>query len=147
MDRPADLAGYYGSRRAFLDGTLACRDSVLTPQDLHRLEAPLRRALAARIAAQAGEEALAAEYRTGLGAPWSAVADPSQNAFDGVTGAIVAHSDLVTLTPKAAERGALEALMAAGLDVPQVVALSELIAFANYEARARLGLAALQVAA
>ena len=57
--------------------------------------------------------------------------------------AILAHSDLLTLRPRDATRGDIEALKAAGVEEPDIVRLAELAAFVNYQARVIRGLQAL----
>ncbi|WP_246673072.1 MULTISPECIES: hypothetical protein [unclassified Mesorhizobium] len=53
---------------------------------------------------------------------------------------IARHVDLITLTPKKAEASHIALLAQAGLNNPQIVALSELIAFINFQTRVATGL-------
>jgi uncharacterized protein YciW len=53
---------------------------------------------------------------------------------------IARHVDLITLTPKKAEASHIAQLAQAGLNNPQIVALSELIAFVNFQTRVATGL-------
>ncbi|UIY32416.1 hypothetical protein LZK73_27280 (plasmid) [Neorhizobium galegae] len=65
-------------------------------------------------------------------------------AADAFTSAIIRHADLVTQTPRNSSRADIERLEKAGLSNPQIIALSELIAFVNYEARVLAGLSLLE---
>ena len=59
---------------------------------------------------------------------------------------IARHADLVTLTPSKAEARHIALLAEAGLTNPQIVALSELIAFVNFQTRVAAGLRLLRSA-
>lgn len=132
-------------RQVFVDGTEECRVSVLEPSNGLGLFSAFRKALAARIAALIGPAELSAAYRKMAGdadAVLCAVAQVRDLPPDAEPRlqAMVRHADLVTKTPKASAKFDIEALAAAGLSNPQIVALSELIAFVNYEARVAAGL-------
>jgi uncharacterized protein YciW len=70
-----------------------------------------------------------------------AIADP---AFDGAddqrTRAILRHTDLVTVDPKQAAEADIADLKSAGIVEPDIVRLSELIAFVGYQVRVVKGL-------
>jgi uncharacterized protein YciW len=61
-------------------------------------------------------------------------------ADDPRLAAIVRHVDLVTLTPGRATRDDIDALRDAGLNEDDIVTLSGIIAFVNYQARVAAGL-------
>ncbi|ARO15248.1 hypothetical protein BVG79_01906 [Ketogulonicigenium robustum] len=134
-------------RAAFRDSTDACRASVIAPRDDLGLPAALRSGLAARMCTLIGQGAMATHYAAGLdGIPAQIAAGASADSIaDGAVAAMVRHCDKITQTPGEATRADIDALVAAGLTVPQVVALSELVAFTNYETRIRQGHALLEV--
>jgi len=110
--------------------TQAAHDALLTPRRPGLFPAAERAAVAERIATLAGDATLAAHYR-GLAA--GADARP----------ALVDHAERVTLSPRESRPEHLGALEAAGLDAHGIVALSQLIALVNYQARLLAGLRAL----
>ena len=63
----------------------------------------------------------------------------SDTTFDGGSDsrlkAIVRHTDLVTLNPKTAVAGDVAALQSIGMNDPDIVRLSQLIAFVSYQIR------------
>lgn len=70
------------------------------------------------------------------------IANPGNGAEGADTRlvAILAHVDLVTLSPKEATRANIEKLTAAGLDDRDIVTLAGLIAFVNYQVLVVAGL-------
>ena len=120
--------------------------AALTPGDPGNLSHGLRASLACRMARANAVEGLAAHFadlsaRT-VGAEMEArVADP---AFDGGEdvwlAAVVRHTDLVTSDTKSVVADDMAALIAAGVSEDDIVRLSELIAFVNYQARVVVGL-------
>jgi uncharacterized protein YciW len=159
MDRIDRLSGIqpdsalYAIRRErpeFVDGAELCRHTVLAPENGLGLGHALRAALAARMARQIGREDLALTYDetlrdTGSSDVLSAIATAGDVTADGFKMALVHHADMVTRTPRDATRGDIEKLSEAGLTNAQIVALSELIAFVNFEARIIAGLEALDL--
>ncbi|WP_042694747.1 peroxidase-related enzyme [Azospirillum sp. B506] len=111
--------------------TQAAHDALLSPRRPGLFPAAERAAVAERIATLAGNEALAAHYR-GLAA--GAAARP----------ALIAHAERVTLSPRESRPEHLRGLEDAGLDAHGIVALSQLIALVNYQARLLAGLQALE---
>ena len=69
----------------------------------------------------------------------SAAEDPS-----GRLAAILKHVDLLVLNPVAATPADLEALQGAGLSAPEIVTVSQLIAFTSYHIRVYIGLTLLR---
>jgi uncharacterized protein YciW len=147
-------AGLYAIRREradFVAGTELCRQTVLSPAHGFDISHALRAALAARMARLIGHAGLAQSYdgmldRAGATAALRAIAAGADTDPDGdaVTTALVRHADLVTESPRDSSRADIEMLAAAGLSNPQIVALSELIAFVNYEARVIVALSVLE---
>lgn len=126
--------------------TEASHDAALTPADPGGISHAERAALAARLARLNGDPALAAHYlkllvTAGAGRGVRDFADPdSGSATTPRAAAILRHVDLVTTSPKAATRDDIEKLTAAGLDTRDIVSLSGLIAFVNYQQRVVAGL-------
>ncbi|AWK89113.1 CMD domain-containing protein [Azospirillum thermophilum] len=116
-----------GRRAEVRARTQAAHDALLAPRHPGRLPAAERAAVAERIAALAGNEALAGHYR---GLSGGAAARP----------ALIAHAERVTLSPRDSRPEHLRALEAAGLDAHAIVALSQLIALVNYQVRLLAGL-------
>lgn len=150
MDKAAGLSpddSVYQARRLrpeFVEGAELCRLSVLTPKDGLGLSNVLRIALARRMAALNVDQALIAEYETQL-----ADLDPSKDLAALAQGStdlaeplatIARHVDLITLSPIKAQASDIARLTEAGLTNPQIVALSELIAFVNFQTRVAAGL-------
>lgn len=154
IDKAADLREggiVFTTRRQrpeFVDGTEACRASILSPRTNLGLGPDFRAALAARLAMAIGQPTLGTLYRHYLSEAASpallAVADGAVPTGDPMLVAMVHHADLVTKTPRQSRKQDIERLAAAGLSNPQIVAISELIAFVNYEARVVAGLALLE---
>jgi len=150
MDKAAGLSpddALFNSRRFrpdFVQGAELCRLSVLMPADGLGFAAALRVALARRIAALNADEALIAEYTAQLAdlEPMEQLLVLAQGAtdLDEPLATIARHVDLVTLTPSKAEASDIARLAQAGLNNPQIVALSELIAFVNFQTRVATGL-------
>jgi uncharacterized protein YciW len=150
IDKAAGISpgdALFRARRArpeFVEGAELCRRSVLLPANDQGLATALRAALARRIAALNADAALVAEY----GAMLASLAATEQmlalaqgaTELDEPLAAIARHADLVTLTPSRAAAGDIARLAGAGLNNPQIVALSELIAFVNFQARVAAGL-------
>lgn len=131
-------------RPEFVEGAELCRLSVLQPEDNQGLEPVLRLALAHRMAALNAAEELMADYELQL-----AALSPSEQLLKLANGeadldeplaTIVRHADLVTMTPSEAAASDMTRLQQAGLNNAQIVALSELIAFVNFQTRVAAGL-------
>lgn len=150
MDKAAGLTpddAVYKARRFrpdFVEGAQMCRQSVLAPAAGLGLDTDLRIAVARRIASLNRDEILVADYSAQL-----AALQPSEQLLALAQGAkelsepfatIARHVDLVTLTPSQAVGSDIERLSQAGLNNPQIVALSELIAFVNFQTRVAMGL-------
>lgn len=153
-------------RPDFVDGTELCRTTVLTPNHGFGIGRAMRAALAARMARLIGHADLAATYdrmieeaerdmaggastsgdTAGNKAALAAIATGADipEAVDAFIRGLVRHADLVTRTPRNSTRADIACLEEAGLSNPQIIALSELIAFVNYEARVIVGLSILE---
>jgi uncharacterized protein YciW len=122
----------------------AAHDAVLLPREPGGLSHGLRAALAARMCRHVGDDALAAHYDSYLA--HSGDLDVASLAHaDGTCGhqlqdAMARHADLLTLAPRQATRNDIEVLKTAGLGEADIVRLSELAAFVNYQLRVIAGL-------
>lgn len=150
MDKAAGLSpedALFATRRfrpEFVQGAEECRLSVLSPANDQGLASNLRVSLARRMAALNADPVLMAEYDVQL-----AQLGPTEQLLALARGetdleeplaTIARHVDLITLTPKKAEATHIVLLAQAGLNNPQIVALSELIAFVNFQTRVATGL-------
>jgi uncharacterized protein YciW len=129
----------------------AAHDAVLLPREPGGLSHGLRAALAARMCRHVGDEALTAHYESYLAHYESYLAHASDLDLatlarpDGVCGdplhdAMARHTDLLTLSPREATRQDIVSLKAAGASEADIVRLSELAAFVNYQLRVLAGL-------
>ena len=122
----------------------AAHDAVLLPREPGGLSHALRAALAARMCRHAGDDALTSHYDSYLGHSGdldaSALAYPGGTSGDPRQDAMARHADLLTLAPREATRADIEALRATGLGDADIVRLSELAAFVNYQLRVVAGL-------
>lgn len=126
--------------------------AIFAPNDDGGLTRAERAAAALRVATLLRDDALETHYRVRL-----AALDPSGTLVKTVEGkaeitevrwdAILAHVDLVTRGPGSAERKDIDNLLAAGLSSHAVVALSQLIAYVNFQSRVLAGLRMLKGAA
>lgn len=156
IDRAAGLTAddaLYATRRLrpeFVDGAEQCRQSVLTPNDEQGLAADLRLALAQRMAMLNNDAALQVDYQAQLEQqqPSDALLALAAGATDLAEplATIARHADLVTQQPMNATEQHIRLLEQAGLSNPQIVALSELIAFVNFQTRVAAGLRLLRSA-
>ncbi len=137
------LAAVLSGRSDVMQLTQASHDAALKPEPPGGLSHAERAGLACRMARLNDDEMLARHYEAMI--PKSggrqAMADP---AFDGAddprTRAILRHTDLVTVDPKQAAASDIAALKSAGVLEPDIVRLSELIAFVGYQVRVVKGL-------
>ena len=122
----------------------AAHDAVLLPREPGGLSHALRAALAARMCRHVGDAALTAHYDSYLAHSGdqdvSSLAHPGGTCGDPLQHAMARHADLLTLAPREATRADIETLKAAGLGEADIVRLSELAAFVNYQLRVVAGL-------
>lgn len=137
-------------RPEFVDGAERCRRAVLEPTSDVGLGSGLRAALAVRMARMNASERLAALYHDKLAAlsPDPDLEKIATGAYppgvDPRLRAILRHVDMITLVPRACTQADTQSLITHGLTVPEVVALSELIGFLNFEVRIATTLALLK---
>jgi uncharacterized protein YciW len=122
----------------------AAHDAVLLPREPGGLSHGLRAALAARMCRHVGDEALTAHYESYLAhssdLDLAVLARPGGVCGDALHDAMARHADLLTLSPREATRQDIAALKAAGVSEADIVRLSELGAFVNYQLRVLAGL-------
>ncbi|MGF6254479.1 CMD domain-containing protein [Ensifer sp. ZNC0028] len=147
LDRFPDLQALREQRAKLKHLSQTSYQAALRPTDPRNFSYALRAALAARMAALWKSQELSAHFRALLereeeGAALVSVAGPGNGAegADPRLQAILAHVDLVTLSPKEATRANVEKLLAAGLDDRDIVTLAGLIAFVNYQVLVVAGL-------
>lgn len=133
-------------RPEFLNGAEDCRAAVLTPENDLGLSPALRAAIARRVALTADNERLLAEYPMPED---EALATLSRGEMpeESRLAATAVHADMIAANPGASTRESLDALLEAGLTVPQVIALSELLAFVCFQIRVAHGLHLLETTA
>jgi uncharacterized protein YciW len=156
MDKAAGISPddvLFAARRfrpEFVAGAEECRRSVLQPANDQGLAPNVRVALARRMAGLNADKVLMAEYDAqlaDLGSTdqlWALALGATELGEPLAT--IARHTDLVTLTPSEAEARHIALLAEAGLNNAQIVALSELIAFVNFQTRVAAGLRLLRSA-
>ncbi len=141
----SDLADAMQQRAEILRLSQASHDAVVIPKEPGDLSHGERAALAERITKLNGDDQLAQHYRTclesaGADATLLAIADPARSVDAGVRmNAIVRFTDLVTVRPREATRSDLEALKTIGMSDADIVRLTELLAFVNYQLRVVAG--------
>ena len=138
------LARVISGRGNIIELTETSHYAALKPEPSGGLSHSLRAALACRMARLNHEGELASHYESMIvagDARYVSIADPR---FDGAESArlkaIIRHTDLVTRSPKDAAAGDIAALKTAGISEGDIVRLSELIAFVNYQVRLVAGL-------
>jgi uncharacterized protein YciW len=130
-------------RPEFLAGAEACRTGVLAPADDLGLAPGLRMAIGRRVARTSGNDRIVAEYPLPETQELAALADGGDPS-DPYLAAIAAHADMIGSDPGRASAGDLQRLLDAGLTVPQVIALSELLAYVCFQIRIVHGLTLLK---
>ncbi len=140
---PGSAAAALRARRpeltAYAQGTL---EALLEPADPGGLSRREREMVALRVAVLTPHPALATFYRDRLRAAGGTGDDvvaielfPACSALSPREEAILRHVDLLTTAPRDAERTDIDALRAAGLGTPEIVTLSQLIAFLSFQVR------------
>jgi CMD domain protein len=134
------------ARMDIMDLSQASYDAIIRPREPGGLSHAERAALATRMARQNANETLAEHY---MGKLREACADPKLNEpilpgevanYVNRLNAIVRHMDLLTREPSKAARTDITALKDVGISEPDIVRLSELAAFVNYQVRVIAGL-------
>ncbi len=137
------LASVLAGRSEVMGLTQASHDAALKPEPPGGLSHGERAALACRMARLNDEGTLAHHYQTMIpeGSEPLFMADPAFiGGDDNRAKAILRHTDLVSINPKQAAGSDIAVLKSAGISEPDIVRLSELIAFVSYQVRVVRGL-------
>ncbi|MGR3747126.1 MULTISPECIES: hypothetical protein [unclassified Paracoccus (in: a-proteobacteria)] len=139
----AGLTGVPGAavegRANIFEMTQAAEEAVLRPKDCGAWSHELRAALAARIAVQNDEHALAERYAAGAGG-FAPLAGPSQDGAAEGLAAVLAFMDKVAADTRNVASTDIAGLQAAGILDADIVRLCELNAFLAYQLRVVAGL-------
>jgi uncharacterized protein YciW len=136
------LAAVVAGRADIMALTQATMEAVLAPKDPGGISAEERVVLACRIA-RLNDEQVLAEHFAGLMPEGAAteLADPSFVPNGDVrVGALIRHVDLVTRSPRDATEQDIDALKKADISEADIVRLTEIIAFVNYQVRIIAGI-------
>lgn len=135
------LAAVLSERSDIMAMTQQSHDAAIIPSDPGGLPHSLRAALACRMARLNHEEAMATHFTALAGEDHEQVCDPAYDGgADGRLCAIIRHTDLTTVDVKSTVSDDIEALKAAGVSEDDIVRLSQLVAFVNYQVRLATGL-------
>lgn len=139
LGNDAEITALRNRREKLKTLTQTSYEAALTPKDAGNFSYALRAALAARMCRLWAATELEEHYRELLASYGDASVEPITDPgfrpgeADARLGAILERTDLVTRTPKDATRADIEKLYAAGLDDRDIVTLSSLVAFVNYQ--------------
>ena len=142
LDANHPLAATLEDRSDIFAMTEQAQDAALRPRNSGGLSHSERAALASRMARLNGEDGLADHFASFLTNGNAAkIADPT---FEGASNpryaALIRHTDLVTRDTKSVTAADITELKDAGISEDDIVRLSELVAFVNYQARVCRGL-------
>ena len=142
LDANHPLAAALEGRSDIFAMTEQAQDAALRPKNPGGLSHDERAALAIRMARLNGVDGLADHFASPLvDGDVTKIADPT---FDGEPdprlAALIRHTDLVTRDTKSVVAADITALKDAGISEDDIVRLSELTAFVNYQARVSRGL-------
>jgi uncharacterized peroxidase-related enzyme len=126
-------------RPAFVEGIETCRDAVLFPEEDLGLSSDLRAALGRRVVATAENVLLLKTYPAPGTADLKALAS-GEMPTDPALAALARHADMIAREPATSGPQHLQSLQDTGYSVPQIIALSELLAYACYQIRVVHGL-------
>ncbi|MGS1096308.1 CMD domain-containing protein (plasmid) [Aquamicrobium terrae] len=142
----SELAAVVASRADIMEFTQQTHDAALTPEVTGGLSHAERAALACRIAKINDDKDFEVHFgalmdKAGASGKTAQIADIW---FDGGSDArlvaLIRHVDLVAHAPKDATGSDIERLREAGIAEPDIVRLSELVAFVSYQIRVAAGL-------
>ena len=126
-------------RTTVVDATQASHDALLY-ETVPGLSTADRLRVAVHCCEAAQAPRLAAHYRVLL------AQQPAGEASSPALPAMLTWAGLLTTDPRRGDREALQALQAAGLPDPAIVALAQLVAFLSYQTRVVAGLVAMEAA-
>jgi uncharacterized protein YciW len=132
-------------RPEFVTGAESCRAAVLHPEEDLGLSQDLRQAIAHRVAMGAQNRALLAGYRV-PDAPALRALALGETPEDPALAALARHADMIAQDPARSSAQDLSALQEVGYTVPQIIAVSELLAYVCFQIRVAHGLALMEAA-
>jgi len=136
-----DLASVLAERSDIMTMTQQAHDAALRPVEPGGLSHGLRAALACRMARLNSEDGMTAHFKAMIGSGIEKIDDPAfGGGEDDRLRAIIRHTDLVTADAKSVVEDDISALKKAGVSEDDIVRLSELVAFVNYQVRLATGL-------
>ena len=137
----APVSAALAGRAAVLEMTRAAEDAVLMPVETGRFPHAVRAALAARIAALHGDEAMAEHYRAMVADPAiRAICDPDNDGTSAGLRAELAFVDKVAARTRLVAASDISGLQEAGIADADIVRLAELVAFMAYQLRLIAGI-------
>ncbi|MCO6383308.1 hypothetical protein [Oceanicola sp. 502str15] len=129
-------------RPEFVTGSEASRAAVLEPAEDLGLSPELRGAVARRVAASSGNARMVESYPRPQDPALAALAE-GREPDDPAMATLAQYADMIATIPAKASREELQKLQDAGFSVPQIIALSELLAQVCYQIRVVHGLSLL----
>ncbi len=145
------LAAAVAKRADIFELTQTTHDAAITPGDPGGLPYGMRAALACRIARLAENADIERHFRAVLDRAGASeaerrVAELDLSGEDRRTRALIRHADLIACDPKSATGSDIGLLGEAGVSDPDIVRLSELVAFVTYQIRVVVGLKLMRAA-
>jgi alkylhydroperoxidase domain protein/CMD domain protein len=152
VDDGSALAELRGERAAATAHTQGSYDALFSERSATSVSAVERLATALRVAALHEEPALIDHYCGRLRATPGAseqllsaiLTGPDAAGLPVRLRAMLGHADLLVIRPAAATPADLKALQTAGLSDPEIVTVSQIIAFTSYQVRVLVGLSLLR---
>lgn len=146
LPESGSVADAVATRAKIFAMTQAAEEAVLRPQDCGAFSHALRAGLAARVAQQAKDEALAQHYLKGAG-EYAELADPAETGAGQGLRTVVTFVDKVANQTRDISAEDIAGLQAEGVADADIVRLCELVAFLAYQSRVISGLRLMQGAA
>lgn len=145
IDPASKLAEVVAKRADIFELTEKTHDAALRPVEPGGLSHGLRAALACRVAKLNRDDAFVGHFAQLLDQAKATdaerqVADLDFAAADERSKALIRHADMLAADPKSATAADIEQLRRAGISEPDIVRLSELVAFLSYQIRVVAGL-------
>lgn len=145
IDPGSGLAAVIAKRADIFELTERTHDAALSPAEPGGLSHGFRTAIACRIARLNDDQSFVDHFENLLDQAnaskdeWQ-VADLGFKGSDDRTKALIRHADMVAANPRAATGADIDSLRQAGVSEPDIVRLSELVAFLSYQIRVVAGL-------
>lgn len=136
LDQSPAVKAIRHQRNKVVDATQGSYDQLFDPA-LPGLTLSERLRVAQTVCQLSGSQRLSAHYAQQLARLEDPLTHPAREA------ALQQFATLLTRKPVEGDRGSIDALLAAGLQPPEIIALAQLIAFLSYQVRVVAGLQAL----